>query len=66
MVGRPEPEIRQLENSILAEKRTHQLRIISVESLLSLAEMMNEYDVSHEDILAVIRPSGPVVDQVIV
>ena len=65
MVGRPEPEIRQLENSILAEKRTHQLRIISVESLLSLAEMMNEYDVSHEDILAVIRPSGPVVNQVI-
>lgn len=65
VVGRPEPEIRQLENSILAEKRTHQLRIISVESLLSLAEMMNEYDVSHEDILAVIQPSGPVVDQVI-
>ena len=65
VVGRPEPEIRQLENSILAEKRTHQLRIISVESLLSLAEMMNEYDVSHEDILAVIRPSGPVVDRVI-
>ena len=65
VVGRPEPEIRQLENSILAEKRTHQLRIISVESLLSLAEMMNEYDVSHEDILAVIQPSGPVVDQII-
>jgi hypothetical protein len=65
VVGRPEPEIRQLENSIFAEKRTHQLRIISVESLLSLAEMMNEYDVSHEDILAVIRPSGPVVNQVV-
>jgi len=27
--------------------------------------MMNEFDVSHEDILAVIRPSGPVVDQVV-
>jgi len=65
VVGRPDPEIRQLENAILAEKRTHQLRIISVESLLSLAEMMNEYDVSHEDILSVIRPSGPTIDPVV-
>jgi hypothetical protein len=65
VVGRPDPETRQLENSIIAEKRTHQLRIISVNSLLSLAEMMNEYDISHEDILAVIRPSTPTIDPVI-
>jgi len=26
---------------------------------LSLAEMMNEYDINHKDILAVMRPSGP-------
>jgi len=65
IVGQPDPEIRQLENAILAEKRLHQLRIISVESLLSLAEMMNEYDVNHDDILAVIRPSGPMVDPVV-
>ena len=65
VVGRPDPEIRQLDNAIVAEKRTDQLRIISVESLLSLAEMMNEYDVSHEDILAVTRPSGPTIDSVV-
>ena len=65
VVGRPDPEIRQLENAILAEKRTHQLRVISVESLLSLAEMMNEYDVSHEDVLAILRPSGPAVDPIV-
>jgi hypothetical protein len=65
VVGRPDPEIRQLENAILAERRTHQLRIISVDSLLSLAEMMNEYDIGHEDILAVIRPSGPTIDSVV-
>jgi len=65
VVGRPDPEIRQLENAILAEKRTHQLRVISVESLLSLTEMMNEYDVNHEDILAVLRPSGPTIDSVV-
>ncbi len=65
VVGRPDQEIRQLENAIVAEKRTHQLRVISVESLLSLAEMMNEYDVSHEDILAVLRPSGPTLDPIV-
>lgn len=65
VIGRADPEIRQLENAILAEKRTHQLRVISVESLLSLTEMMNEYDVSHEDILAILRPSGPRIDSVV-
>lgn len=65
VVGRPDPEVRQLENAIIAEKRTHQLRVISVESLLSLAEMMDEYDVSHEDILAVLRPSGPTIDPLV-
>jgi len=65
VVGRPDPEIRQLENAILAEKRTHQLRIVSGESLLSLAEMMSEYDVTHQDILAVFRPSGPTIDPVV-
>ena len=65
VVGRPDPEISQLENAILAEKRMNQLRIISVESLLSLAEMMNEYEVNHEDILAILLPSGPRVDPVV-
>jgi len=65
IVGRPDPEIRQLENAIVAEKRTQQLRIVSVDSLLSLAEMMNDYDVEHGDILAVLRPSGPTIDLVV-
>lgn len=65
VIGRPDPETRSLENSIIAENRTHQLRIISADSLLSLAEMMNDYDVNHEDILAVIKPSGPTVDPVV-
>lgn len=65
VVGRPDPEIGQLENAIVAEKRLGQLRIISVESLLSLAEMMNEYEVDHGDILAILLPSGPRVDPVV-
>jgi hypothetical protein len=64
-VARPDPEIRQIENAIVAEKRVQQLRIVSVESLLSLAETMNDYDVTHQDILGVIRPSGPMVDSVV-
>ena len=65
VLGRPDPEISQLENAIIAEKRMNELRIISVESLLSLAEMMNEYEVNHEDILAILLPSGPRVDPVV-
>src|SRR5713101_476347 len=62
VVGRPDPELRQLENAIVAEKRTNQLRVISAESLLSLAEIMSENDVRHEDILFILRPSGPGID----
>lgn len=65
VVGRIDPEIRQLENAIVAEKRTHQLRVISVDSLVSLAELMHEHDVSHADILTVLRPSGPAIDPVV-
>lgn len=65
VVGRPDAELRQLENAIIAERRTHQLRLISTESLLSLAEMMSEYKVAHEEILALLRPSGPKIDPIV-
>ncbi len=64
-IGKPDEEIRQLENAIIVENRTHQLRIISVQYLISLAEMMQVFDVSHEDALSIIRPSGPKVDQLV-
>ncbi len=66
VVGTPNPEVQQLENSIVAEKRTQQLRIISAESLLSLTELMNGYDVEHEDVLSLLRPARPTVDPVLV
>lgn len=62
VVGRPDPNLNQLQNAIVAEQRTHQLRIISVNSLLTLAEMMNEYDVNHDDVLDILKPSGPRID----
>ena len=49
----------------MAQKRIDKLRVISVNSLLSLAEMTNEYDIGHEDILAVIGSSGPSIDPVV-
>jgi len=65
VVGRIDNEIQQLESRIVAEKRTNQLRSISVKSLLSLAEMMNHYSFSHKDVVSVIRPSSPRIDSVI-
>jgi hypothetical protein len=65
VVGRPDANLQQLDNAIIAEKRTDQLRILSVESLLALADMESVYDVSHSDILALLRPSGPRIDPVV-
>lgn len=62
VIGKPDPKVQQLKNAIIAEKRFQQLRIISIDSLISLAELMNEYDVNHEDILSVLKPSGPSID----
>jgi len=65
IVGRPDAELKQLENAVIAEKRTDQLRVISIESLLSLAELKSKYDLSHQEILEILRPSGPKIDPVV-
>jgi hypothetical protein len=65
VIGKPDPEVRNLENAILGEKITQQLRIISVDSLLSLAEMRSEFGMSDEDVLAILRPSRPTIDSVV-
>jgi hypothetical protein len=65
IVGRSDAELKQLENSIIAEKRTHQLRVITVDKLLTLAELIADYEMEHEAVLTVIRPTGPIVDTLI-
>lgn len=65
VIGRPDPEVRQLENAIIAQKLTGQLRIVSALSLVSLAEMKKEYDVTHEEMLSLVRPSGPRIDELV-
>jgi hypothetical protein len=65
VVLKPDPETHQLEKNILGEKNSDRLRIISVDSLLSLAEMKDEYELEHEDILSLLRPTpriDPAVD----
>lgn len=64
VIGQTDPQLRQLENNIIAENKTNQLRIIEVESLLTLVELMSEYDVSHEDILTLLKPPGPKIDPI--
>lgn len=65
VVAQPDTEIRQLERNIIIEKRTDKIRVISSDHLLSLAELMREYDINHDDILAVLYPSGPRIDPII-
>lgn len=65
VVGSPDPDIKQVENAIVAEHLNDRLRIISVESLLTLADLMANYDVVHADILALIRPSAPTIDSTV-
>lgn len=66
VVSCPDPEMRQLAHRIMAEGESDLLRAASVQSLLSLAEVMAEYDVSHEEVLAaIVSPSlgrDPIVD----
>lgn len=62
LVGRPDASLSQMTNAIVAEKRLHQLRVASIETLLNLAELMERFDVAHEEVLAVLRPGGPLVD----
>lgn len=65
VIGKIDPSIKQLENSIFAERRERQLRIVSVEALISLAELKAQYDVSHKDLLDIIRPSTPRIDPIV-
>jgi hypothetical protein len=65
VVGKPHPELKQLDHAIIGEKQTDHLRIVTVESLLNLAEMASQYDVSHDAILSLLLPSGPRIDPII-
>ncbi len=65
VVGRRDNSCRELENSIIAERNTDTLRIISTDHLLSLAELIADNQMGHDSALTILRPSRPSIDPLI-
>jgi hypothetical protein len=56
--GRSDSQLKQLANSIIAEKRTHQLRIATVDDVLSLAELVQEGRITADEAVTLLKPAG--------
>lgn len=56
--GRTDSQLKQLANSVVAEKRTHQLRIATVDDVLSLAELVQDGHTSADEAVALLKPDG--------
>lgn len=66
VVARADNALKSLENSIIAEKRTNQLRVITVDRLTALAEIYSSFEsMTHERLLSILLPGGPVVDPLV-
>jgi len=55
----------QLENAIIAEGRGQRLRVVGVNALLNLLELQQEYELSHETVLGLLRPAPVRIDPLI-
>jgi hypothetical protein len=65
IVGRQDAGLTQLQHTIVAEHRTQQLRIATVESILSLAELVQDGHISQVEALLLLRPTGVLVDETV-
>jgi len=63
--GRFDAGTSQLENAIIAERRQEQLRVVSVDALLNLLELTQEYELQHETVLQLLLPSPVRVDTMV-
>jgi hypothetical protein len=63
--ARVDPDVKQLERAIVAEKRTQELRVGSVGAVLSLAELIREEIISHDEALAILWPSVVWIDDTV-
>jgi hypothetical protein len=63
--AKSDPAVKQLEHAIIAEKRTQELRVGSVDAVLSLAELIREDTISHDEALAILWPSGVWIDDTV-
>lgn len=62
VVARPDAELRQIENSIMAEKRMHRLRVATVDNILSIAELVQANFLTVKEAVDLIKPSGVSID----
>ncbi len=58
-------EILRVEDAIIEEDEEGQVRAISISALLSLARVVKDYHLIHEDVLLLLLTSGPSVDPII-
>lgn len=63
--GRFDAGTSQLEKAITAEKRQSQLRVMSMDALLNLLELRQEYDLEHDTVLQLILPSPIRIDTIV-
>ncbi|MGD2165638.1 MAG: hypothetical protein PVH50_08915 [Anaerolineae bacterium] len=63
--GRFDTHASQMENAIIAEGRREKLRVVGVSALLNLLELKQEYRLSHETVLGLLRPAPVRIDPLI-
>jgi len=63
--GRFDAATSQLEKAIIAERRQEQLRVASVDALLNLLELKQEYELEHETVFQLLLPSPVRVDTIV-
>jgi len=63
--GRFDAQANQLENAIIAEGRRERLRVVSVDGLLNLLELKQEYNLAHNTILRLLLPAPVKVDALV-
>jgi hypothetical protein len=65
VLGRADPGITQLEHSIVGQRRTHQLRVATVETILSLADLRQNDLISVDEAVALLKPTTVRVDDIV-
>ena len=63
--GRFDAGTNQLENAIIVEGRRERLRVVSVEALLQILQLKQEYNLAHKTILGLLLPAPVRVDAVV-
>jgi hypothetical protein len=63
--GRFDAQTNQLENAITVEGRREGLRVVSVDALLNLLELKQEYNLAHDTVLGLLLPAPVKIDALV-